>query len=145
MTAPPGGGQVRVERVLPAPPERVFDAWLDADGLTAWLCPDPAATTHAELDARVGGHYHIVMQDGETTHHLRGEYLEIDRPRRLAFTWVASARPDERTIVTVDLAPHAEGTHLTLTHTGFGDASVADGYRNGWRTIAGKLAAHLAG
>lgn len=81
---------VRVTRRYTAPPERVFDAWLDAEMIGKWMF-GPALRdeeiVRLSLDARVGGSFSfVVRRQGEEIDHM-GEYLEIDRPRRLVFTW----------------------------------------------------------
>ena len=81
---------VRVVRRLPASREEVFDAWLDAESLQEWMCPGATRKTVAEVDARVGGRFRIVMtgEHGDTEH--TGEYREIRRPDRLVFTWIST-------------------------------------------------------
>ena len=83
-------GEIRLERVFDAAPEEVFEAWGDAESLAAWMCPgsDMASAT-VEVDFRVGGRFRIVMHGSEQEFTQTGEYLEIDPPRRLAFTWVS--------------------------------------------------------
>jgi uncharacterized protein YndB with AHSA1/START domain len=53
-----------VQRVLPSPPEIVFDAWLDAEALAEFMCPDPGKATLVECDPRVGGRLRILMSLG---------------------------------------------------------------------------------
>lgn len=79
--------QVRIARHLSAAPERVFDAWLDPVKAGRWLFATPSGRmVRVEIDARIGGSFILVdRRDGEEVEHT-GEYLEIDRPRRLSFT-----------------------------------------------------------
>src|SRR6185369_8573475 len=99
VTAPDGGEVLVVRRVLPAPRERVFAAWLDPESLAQWMRPDTVAATVVEVDPRVGGRFRIAMQrgDGEVEH--RGEYLTIDPPRRLEFTWISAYTDTRPTVV----------------------------------------------
>jgi uncharacterized protein YndB with AHSA1/START domain len=79
-----------VERLVPAPPRMVFEAWLDPEALGRFMCPTPGSrVTRVECDARVGGKFLIVMNVGgqDLPHH--GEYLEIARYTRLVFTWLS--------------------------------------------------------
>src|SRR5690348_827745 len=96
---------VTLERRIAASPETVFDAWLDPDGVCAWLFATPGgAMERCEIDARVGGRFRIdERRDGELAEH-HGEYVELDRPRRLAFDFWTSFS-DERTRITIAIAP----------------------------------------
>jgi uncharacterized protein YndB with AHSA1/START domain len=108
---------VRVSRQLGAAPERIFDAWLDAQEARSFLFAGwirDAITS--EIDARVGGRFRIVRGcNGEDVEYL-GEYLEIDRPHRLVFSLFVEkyAQHDDRVIV--ELAPVANQSLLVLTH-----------------------------
>ena len=111
-----------VSHHFPAPPEEVFDAWLEPELLRRWMAgavsdlADGGLET-AEVDARVGGHFTFAdRRRGELAVH-RGTYLEIDRPRRLVFTWLPEPTPpDEHSVVTITIEATAGGCLLTLTH-----------------------------
>jgi uncharacterized protein YndB with AHSA1/START domain len=81
---------VIVTRRFDFPIERVFDAWLDPERASKFLFATPTGTmVRAEIDARVGGSFNFTdRRDGEDVEHV-GTYLEMDRPRRLAFTFYA--------------------------------------------------------
>jgi uncharacterized protein YndB with AHSA1/START domain len=110
---------VRVSRVFSGSPERVFDAWLEPDSAGKWLFATPTGRmVRVEIDARLGGRFVIVDQrDGEDVEHI-GEYVEIDRPRRLAFTFSVPKYSPVVTKVAIDIVPTATGCELTLTHEG---------------------------
>ena len=135
---------VRLTRRLSAPPEEVFDAWCDADNLKQWFLPADITLPVIELDLRVGGAYRIVMrdEDGDYDHH--GEYVAIERPSRLAFTWISPATKGKTTLVTVTFEPDGEGTALTLTHERLPSEEAAASHRGGWTNVLESLAAHLA-
>ena len=78
---------VRLSRQVSAAPERIFDAWLNADEARTLLFAGPiGAAIRSEIDARVGGAFLIVRhRDGKDVEYS-GEYLEIDRPHRLVFS-----------------------------------------------------------
>ena len=139
----PEPATVTVTRHLAAPPERVFDAWLDADCLGRWLFRTPAGElARLEVEPRVGGHFRVdERRDGELAAH-HGEYVVLDRPRRLAFDFWTSFSA-ERTRVTIDIAPAGSGSLLTLTHDGVWP-DWADKTRMGWTTILDGLARSLA-
>ena len=130
-----------VQRVLPAPPPVVFDAWLDADSMSEWMCPRPAVPTRVEIDARVGGRYLIDIDDEGFKLTVTGRYLVLDRPRRLRFTWTCSVwKPsDPDSIVTVDLEPHGDDeTFMTIRHEQL-PTDVAASHQRGWGLIAEQL------
>lgn len=111
--------QVRVARRFSAPPEQVFDAWLDVERAGKWLFATPSGQmVRVEIDARVGGSFVFVdRRNGDEIQHT-GEYVEIDRPRRLVFTCSVPKFSSDSTRVTLDIAPLATGCELTLTHDG---------------------------
>lgn len=107
---------VRVSRRFDAPPERVFDAWLDPEKARKFLYATPEGEmVRVEIDPRVGGRYSIVeRRDGQDVEHL-GEYLEIDRPRRLVFTLQVPFYSEEIDTITLEIEPRDGGSELTLT------------------------------
>lgn len=131
---------VRVSRKFNAPPERVFDAWLDPANAGKWLFVTPTGQmVRVEIDARVGGNFIFVdRRDGEDIEHT-GEYLEIDRPRRLLFTFVVPKFSKESTRVSLAIFPSESGCELTLTHEGV-LPEYADRTQAGWNGILDGLA-----
>jgi len=134
----------RVTRHYDAPPEEVFDAWLDPQRAGKFLFATPTGKMlRVEIDPRVGGTFNITeRRDGDDVEHV-GDYTEIDRPRRLAFDFAVPKYSSQRTRVTIDIAPAAVGSKLTLTQEG-----VMPGYeertREGWRSVLEGLAAALS-
>jgi uncharacterized protein YndB with AHSA1/START domain len=134
-----------VERHIAAVPETVFDAWLDAETVGKWLFATPDGIMETvEIDPRVGGKFLIVeRREGEPAEHF-GEYLEIDRPRRLVFTF-AAMRDAGYTKVEVTIAPDGDGSLVTLVHEM--DPEWADyeaRTRQGWTNILEGLARTLS-
>jgi uncharacterized protein YndB with AHSA1/START domain len=141
MNAPP----LRIVRVLSAPPEEVFDAWTDPESLAVWMAPGSVRRSVVEADARVGGRFLIVMQGPDCDHEHTGEYLVVERPRRLVFTWTSAATGGRPTTVSVELrARGRDETELTLVHEGLtGEAEPS--HRSGWGDILRKLGTTLGG
>ena len=134
---------LQVRHRFAASPQRVFDAWLDPATAGRWLFATPTGTmVKVAIDARVGGRFSIVRRDGDDIEHT-GEYLEIDRPRRLVFTFGVPKFSSEFTRVTIDIVPDGSGCELVLTHEGvlpdYGEQTT-----QGWGMILGNLEANLA-
>ncbi len=133
---------VHVSRRFQATPERVFDAWLDPASAGKWLFATPTGRMICvKIDACVGGHYLIVeRRDGEDVEHT-GEYVEIERPHRLAFTFSVKKYSNETDRVTLDITPQVNGCELTLTHTmSLASAEFARRTEQGWADILAGLA-----
>jgi uncharacterized protein YndB with AHSA1/START domain len=134
---------VTVTRGIEASPERVFDAWLDPQVARLFLfATADGEMVRAEIDPRVGGGFTFVDRRpglGDVEH--VGEYLEIDRPRRLVFSFRVPAFSPDSTQVAIDVRPEGEGSVVTLTHAGV-LADHAEQTREGWtRILAGLLPA----
>jgi uncharacterized protein YndB with AHSA1/START domain len=141
---------VRVARRFSASPERVFDAWLDRDKVHEWMVvaaavqPSRGVVVRTELDARVGGSFCFVdLRNGEELEHV-GEYLDIDRPRRLVFTWTDSKHAPDGGRVTIEIVPLEMGCELALTHeTRAGAAGSSARTEREWGVMLEAIAATL--
>jgi uncharacterized protein YndB with AHSA1/START domain len=134
---------VTVERRFDARPEQIFDAWLDPEAVGKWLFATPGGVMEkVDIDARVGGGFTIVERRGEEVAEHFGSYVELDRPRRLAFDFWTSEE-EERTRVTVTIEADGEGSLVTLIHQGVWAEWEAQ-TRQGWAMILEGLARTLA-
>ena len=132
---------VRIDRSLPAPRDRVFDAFISGNTLVKWWWPwQPTA----EVDPRPGGAYRL------TTVHPRagamaldGAYREVVAPERLVYTWRWQGEERE-TLVTIELADRGRATLLSLRHAGFPSESARDDHVRGWTDCLDRLEAYLA-
>ena len=135
---------LEIEHRISAAPDRVFDAWLDPAMLAKFMTPMPGMTVpKASNDPKVGGRFAITMHEtsmGDMLH--EGEYLEIDRPNRLQFTW-ASFNSQEDSTVTLDFTPDGDGTLVKLHHLRFPSEKSRDDHRGGWTHILESLNAAL--
>jgi len=126
----------RVERVLHASPAEAYAAWVDPAVLATFIAPQGTATV--DVDPRVGGRLRIVMTFPDRTTEIEGEYLVLDPPHRLGFSW-HPLRAGFQSVVTVTFEPHADGTRMTITHTRL-PGEWLQSYDRGWGLIAGQLA-----
>ena len=141
----PAAVDVRVVRSFHAPPEVVFDAWLDTDMIGRFMF-GPALRdeeiVRLSVDARVGGRFSfVVRRQGTEIDHV-GAFREIDRPTRLVFTWGVAGQSAEESVVTIDVAPRPNDCELELTHSM--DAKwveYAERTAAGWTKMLAALAA----
>ena len=135
---------IEVTRRFAAPPEQVFDAWLDPPGLGRWLfATAEGRMERVEVDARVGGRFEIDERRGDELARHWGTYVEIDRPRRLAFDFGTSFEATPTRVI-VTIVPDGGGSLLTLRQRGVG-SDWEDRTRQGWGMILGNLETALAG
>jgi uncharacterized protein YndB with AHSA1/START domain len=136
---------VTVRREIAAPAEVLFDAWLDARSLGSWLKPSGIRETRAETDPRVGGTFRIVMVDDESSIEHTGTYREIDRPRRLVFTWSSPATQFRDSVVTVTFQPSSNrATVVEIHQVGLPDEQASASHHGGWTDSLRELARSYA-
>lgn len=106
----------RASRGYNAFSDTVFDAFLDPAMVRKWFAPGLGEIQRIEIDAKVGGRFSFVdRRDGEDIDHV-GEYLEIERPKRIAFTWSVPGSSPDVSVVRIEIAPKTAGCDVTLTH-----------------------------
>ena len=129
---------VEVSREFRASAEAAFDAWLDPQKAGKFLFVTPTGVMKTvEIDARVGGKFCIIeTRDGIDAEHL-GEYLTIDRPQQLRFSF--GGHPFPATYVTVNIQNTELGCVLHLTHEGVW-SDYETSVMQGWTGILDKLA-----
>jgi uncharacterized protein YndB with AHSA1/START domain len=139
--APPGNSRaMRIEMDLPAPIEEVYAAWTEPSTMARWL--SPVGHAEVEADVRVGGRFTVVMVGGGRRIEHTGEYLTVDPPRELSFTWSSPYTGAEPSVVTVVLSQDGEGTHLALVHERL-PAGAGDSHRGGWGAMLERLAGEV--
>ena len=135
-----------VRRHIAVPRERVFEAWLDSESLAHWMRPGDFTHSTVTVDPRVGGSFRIVMEgrkDGGDYEH-RGEYLAIEPPSLLSFTWISRGTDYQPTVVTIEFHEQGTGTELVLTHRRLPTKAV-ESHRRGWTDILRVLDEALTG
>ena len=136
---------VRLHRVLRAPPERVYRAFLDPDAMVKWLPPHGYTGKVHHMDARVGGSHRMSFTNFSTgsSHAFGGRYVELTPHERIRYTdqFDDPAMPGEMQ-VTISLAAVACGTELTITQEGIPAAIPLEFCYLGWQESL-SLLAHL--
>jgi len=129
-------------RRIAARPSIVFDAITTPEGIACWWGPDAGPVLVAETDLRIGGRYRVRfrMLDG-SEHESAGEYLEIEKPRRLVMSWrwVEGGDDPGESRLEFHLRPIAEGTELTLIHARLHSDAAARSHERGWSGSLDKL------
>ena len=129
-------GTVHLHRVLKAPPERVYRAFLTPAALAKWLPPHGFVCTVHHLEARVGGTFRMSFTNLTTqhSHSFGGEYLELVTDTLLRYTDVFDDPNLPGTLeVTVRLRPVAVGTELDIVQAGIPDAIPVEMCHLGWQ------------
>lgn len=136
---------IELHRVLRAPPERVYRAFLDPDAMARWLPPYGFTGKVHHLDARVGGTHRMSFTNFSTgqSHAFGGEYLELVPGERLRYT----DRFDDPNLpgvitVTVTFTAVSCGTDLAVTQAGIPAVIPPEACHLGWQESLAQLA-HL--
>lgn len=127
---------VRLHRVLRAPPERVYRAFLDADAQAKWLPPNGFTCKVHHMDARVGGTFSMSFTNftSGASHSFGGEYLELVPNERLRYTdKFDDPNLTGRMQVTVTFKKVPAGTELNVLQEGVPDVIPLDGCYIGWQ------------
>ena len=129
------GTQLHLEKILAAPQERVFAAFVDSERLRQWWGPAGFTVPRLKFDAVPGTDYRIVMQppDGDVFH-IRGTFLAVEAPHRLIFTFIYEEPDpdDQETLVTVTFEPRDPDTRVILDQGPFKTVARLQLHRDGW-------------
>jgi uncharacterized protein YndB with AHSA1/START domain len=110
---------VSVTRQFAATPEQVFDTWLNPALIGKFMFGPQLRdeeVLHLNVTPQVGGTFSFLVQrQGNEVDHI-GTYREIDRPRRLVFTWSIAGMSNDESVVTIEIRASETGSRLTLTH-----------------------------
>ena len=141
------GLALALTRTFDAPRERLFTLLTEPAALADWWGPHGFTTPEIDLDLRVGGSYRFTMQppDGDSFH-LSGEFLEIDPPGRLAYTfrWEEPDPHDRETVVELTLERVGDdATKVSLQQGGFATDERLELHRGGWTDGFERLGALL--
>ncbi|MGU3646230.1 SRPBCC domain-containing protein [Microbacterium sp. C23T] len=137
---------ITVDHHFNAPQTKVWAAWTDPTIVRVWWGSDPdGVVTSAALDVRPGGRFVISFQDSSGDFHTStGEYLRVEEPTELEFTWSWLSETNTASRVNVVFAGDDTGTRMRFVHQDLRGASEHD-YAEGWRRTFAKLDRVLAG
>lgn len=147
-TVTPDLDAIESEIDIAAPAERVFKALTDPAQLKVWFNNPSCPVKTWIMDPRRGGAYSYATQKGSmvvngvSEFQCHGEILEIDPPRLLVYTWIASWHDDKQRKTTVrwELESRGKGTRVKVTHSGLASEKVArEDYRGGWPGVLEQL------
>jgi uncharacterized protein YndB with AHSA1/START domain len=132
---------VQIRRRVKAGAEEIFDLWTRPELMARWMSPYPGAVDcKANCDLRPGGAFSLVMSAAGSRREVSGAYVLIERPRKLAFTWIGPLTNDVNTLVTLELDPQGDETDLVLTHERLPTSAICEGHARGWGNILDHLA-----
>nr|WP_295468899.1 SRPBCC family protein [Mesorhizobium sp.] len=134
---------IRLHRVLKAPPEKVYKAFLDADALCRWLPPYGFLGKIDRFEAKVGGGYHMSFRNFTTgqAHSFSVEYKELVPGKKIVHTdrFDGDFMPGEM-LVTIELTEAFCGTHIRIEQAGVPDMIPEAGCYLGWQESLLQLA-----
>lgn len=137
------GNTIRLHRVLRAPPERIYRAFLDPDAMAKWLPPHGFAGKVHHLDAKVGGGYKMSFTNFGTgkSHSFGGEYLELAPNERIRHT----DRFDDPNLpgemrTTISLNKVSCGTEVHIVQEGIPEVIPPEACYLGWQESLALLA-----
>jgi uncharacterized protein YndB with AHSA1/START domain len=141
---------VRVQRAYACPAEAVYDAWLDPAVARRFLFATPGGTiTRCEIDPGVNGSFTVVDRrpleaDPSSAIEVEhsGRFLQLDRPRRISFTFLLPQYQAHETAVILDIEPQGDGCELTLRHDlGLAEdaAEMLERAEDGWTRMLAAL------
>jgi uncharacterized protein YndB with AHSA1/START domain len=133
------GNTIRLHRVIRAPAERIYKAFIDPDAMAKWLPPHGFTGKVHSMDARVGGGYKMSFTNFGTSssHSFGGKYVELTPHERIRHTDKFDVPPgspmDSEMMVTITLRKVMGGTELTIVQEGVPTAIPAEMCYMGWQ------------
>jgi uncharacterized protein YndB with AHSA1/START domain len=127
----------QVTRSIDAPPEVVYEAWLDPELIRRWMSNNPTnEICQVRSDRVVGGAFSIVERAGDEVIDHFGRYLEFQRPNKLVLSLSVPKHFAGESLVTVGIEPAAHGCDVTLTQTGVASEETQYAWRHKLESLA---------
>ena len=106
---------LKITRTFSASPEEVFDVFTKPEAMRVWWTD----RTTFDIDLRIGGTWTIVRKEDTETYTATGEYLEIERPHRLQYTYAMPQFSPNSNTITITIEPNKnDGSIMTFTESG---------------------------
>ena len=131
---------INIKHQFNASPEIIWKAWTDPVLILNWFGSDPDGKgISAQLNVHPGGAFEVSFADADgMVHTCSGIYVEVDKPRKLSFTWSWKSEPGVESFITVLLTPMEEQTQMQFIHSNLSAGSQHD-YDKGWKSTFLKL------
>lgn len=143
----PQAPYIVIEREYDASPQRVFDAWTDANHLLEWFHGSAEIKVQSAVaDVREGGHFRVELVGPNDHYVIGGQYTEVRPPDILEFTWKwdeSTIEPTE-TLVRLEFQPVGTRTLMRLTHSKFSSERASQAHDAGWAGVLSSLATFLS-
>jgi uncharacterized protein YndB with AHSA1/START domain len=127
--------EITVTRLIPAAPAEVFDVWIDPKS--------PGGPWHGAarliINPVVDGLFYFAVDHESRTWPHYGRFTAIERPGRIAYTWVSEATRGLESIVTLTFQPSGSQTEVTLRHSGVPDDEMGRRHEEGWTWLLSML------
>jgi uncharacterized protein YndB with AHSA1/START domain len=125
--------EVRVNRIIAASAQQLFEAWTAADQLCKWWGPPGGSCLSADVDARPGGKYRIdnLLADGSVVT-IEGVFLKVEAPHLLSYTWRLTSGPVAPELVTVTFTEADGRTEVAVIHQHVTDPAARIEHGRGW-------------
>jgi uncharacterized protein YndB with AHSA1/START domain len=134
---------LRLERLIPSPPELLFALFVEPEQLIRWWAPDGYEAAVDVLDVRPSGRWRMILNRADGARLVNsGVYRVIEPPRRLAFTFAwedPNGTRGHETDVTMSFEPAPGGTRLVLTQRSFESKQARDNHYRGWSACLDRI------
>jgi len=136
---------INIEETFRAPKEKVFKAWTKPESLKKWFMADAGVTvTDVAINLNIGGYYFIeTIFPGYEASKIEGEFLKIEVPKALEYTWHTPILNGKTTKVEVEFIDFEQGSKILLNHGVFENKNEMQLHIQGWKGCINKLHDYL--
>ena len=137
--------EVRLQRLIPSPPDVLFSLFADPEQVALWWAPDGYTAVVYKFDVEKNGAWRVGLRRADTANEVRasGVFRIVEPPHHLVFTWAwedARGIRGQETEVDVRFEPVPGGTRLLLTHASFENQEARNNHDVGWQASLSRIA-----